>query len=114
MSLSDDDHEQIIFSDFTMASAARERILEEIGIGKSEIVTDILTNVRTFTKIEKNGMAARGSLRSARCVDQGLSFYSEISCPKAARDLVAEVLGMIKWVGSMRNRGFGKVRITVL
>ena len=114
MGLSDDDHEQIIFSDFTMAPAARKTILEEIGIGKPEIVTDILTNVRTFTKIEKNGVAARGSLRSVRCVDQGLSFYSEISCPEADRNLVTEVLGMIKWVGSMRNRGLGKVRITVL
>lgn len=111
---SDENREQIIFSDFTMAPAARQTILEEIGIGKPEIVTDILTNVRTFTKIEKNGVAARGSLRSARCVDQGLSFYSEISCPEAERNLVTEVLGMIKWVGSMRNRGFGKVRITVL
>lgn len=111
---SDDDHEQIIFADFTMASAAREAILEEIGSDKPEIVTDILTNIRTFTKIEENKMAARGSLRSARCVDQGISFYSEISCPKGAAEMVSKVLSMIKWVGSMRNRGFGKVRLTVL
>ena len=77
-------------------------------------MTYILTNVRTFTEIEENGIAAKGTLRRARCVNEGISFYSSLSCPEEEKKLVTEVLGMIKWVGSMRNRGFGKIRITVL
>ena len=83
--------------------------------------TDILTNLRTFTKITDDGAAEKGSLRIARCVDQGLVFYSEIICSDNAKnkdsqtdvEIVKNVLGLIKWIGSLRNRGFGKVRIRV-
>ncbi len=111
---SDDNGEQMIFSDFTIAPTVKEKILEEVGRNRPGVVTDILTNVRTFTKIDDNGIAAKGTLRRARCVDEGISFYSSFFCPEEERELVTEVLGMIKWVGSMRNRGFGKIRITVL
>lgn len=111
---SDDNCERMVFSDFIIAPDVRKIILEEVGIDRPEVVTDILTNVRTFTQIDENGIAAKGTLRRGRCVNEGISFYSSLFCPEEEKELVTEVLGMIKWVGSMRNRGFGKIRITVL
>ena len=59
-------------------------------------------------------MASDGSLRMARCVNKGVCLYSEIECDEKDQILVENVLKMIKWVGTMRNRGFGKVQITVI
>ena len=68
--------------------------------------------MRVFTKIGDDGIAADGSLRTARCVNKNIVFNSEILCRPEDEDIVADVLGLIKSVGSMRNRGFGMVRIS--
>ena len=34
-------------------------------------------------------------------------FYGTCVCDAQDAELVKEVLGLIKWVGTMRNRGFG-------
>ena len=90
-------------------------MLEEIGTkeGYFNIVTDIFTNIRTLTSMTEEGIVKEGSLRSLRCVNKGLYFYSEILCKKEDEKTISEILSMIKWIGSMRNRGFGKVKITV-
>ena len=49
-----------------------------------------------------------------RCVNKGLYFYSNIECKKEDEQLIEEVCSLIKWIGTMRNRGFGKVQITVM
>ena len=75
-------------------------------------VRDALTNVRTFTAMDEGGMVKQGSLRMARCVNKGLVLYSTVDVArKEQEETVKEVLGMIKWIGTMRNRGFGKVLI---
>ena len=106
---------KLIFSDFVLSGYVKEKILEEVGKeeGYAEIITDLLTHTRTLTAIEEDGIAKEGSLRSLRCVNKGLYFYSNISCAPEDEELVRELLAMIKWLGSMRNRGFGKVKITV-
>lgn len=101
---------KLVFSDFTLSEYVKERVLEEIGDDR-EAVLDAFTNLRTFTSIEEDGIVSEGSLRSARCVNKGLYFYSEISCRREDEPLVKEVISLVKWVGSMRNRGFGKVKI---
>jgi CRISPR-associated protein Csx10 len=58
-------------------------------------------------------LAKDGSLRSARCIKQNLNFYSTCLCDKEDKETVIDVLKMIKWIGTMRNRGFGKVSIEV-
>ncbi len=98
------------FSDFTLSAYVRGKVLEETG-GEREAVLDAFTSLRTFTSIDEDGTVSKGTLRSARCVNRGLCFYSEISCRGEEEELVKEVLSLIKWVGSMRNRGFGKVKI---
>jgi len=67
---------------------------------------------RDFTSLE-NGMAKEGSLRQCRCVKSGFHFYGTCVCDAQDAELVKEVLGLIKWVGTMRNRGFGEVSICV-
>ncbi len=108
----EESEDKLVFSDFTLSKYVKSEIEKEIGAQPSEI-TEVLTNLRTFTKISEDGVAQKGSLRIARCVDQGLIFYSEIICKKEDEKMIEEVLGTVKWIGSMRNRGFGKVRITI-
>lgn len=103
---------KLVFSDFQLCDAVKRRVLEEIG-EKKETVLDSMTHIRAFTGIEGNGVVKEGSLRYCRCVNKGLYFYSEVECAQEDEELVTEVLSLIKWIGSMRNRGFGKVRISV-
>ena len=103
---------KLTFSDFTLSETVKNMIRKEPGNNLPEVVTELLTNVRTLTSITENGLVKEGSLRSLRCVNKGLYFYSEIICSKEDEPLIKEVLSGIKWVGSMRNRGFGKVKIS--
>lgn len=99
------------FSDFTLPEPVRDIVVRELGAGSVEEVLDACTHLRAFTKISGDGTAEYGTLRIARCVNRGLFFQSMISMPEEDEELVREVLSMIKWIGTMRNRGFGKVRI---
>lgn len=101
---------RLVFSDLTLSKTVREAVLDEIGNKPSE-VTEATSNIRTFTSINENGIAEKGSLRMARCADKGLIFYGDILCNKEDEEWIKEVLGLIKSIGTMRNRGFGKVRI---
>lgn len=112
-SMMTDDSGRTVFSDFTLSEAVRAAILEETGTGQPELVTDALSHLRTFTKLNEEGMAEEGSLRICRCVNRNLIFYSQAYCFDEDVPLVKDVLKLIKWVGSMRNRGFGKVQLSV-
>lgn len=109
--------DRLVFSDFQLSGYVKQQMLAEVGAdsaGHREQILDALSHLRTFTRISENGIAAEGSLRSCRCVNKGLNFYSEVACSKEDEGLLSEVLSSIKWIGTMRNRGFGKVRITVI
>lgn len=108
-----EEQEKLVFSDFQLSEAVKAGMLAEIGEKDPVSVLDCLTNRRTFTAIAENGIVREGSLRYCRCVNKGLYFYSDIACRPEEEALVEEVLSMIKWVGTMRNRGFGKVKISV-
>ena len=104
--------EKLVFNDLLLSEGVRAELLKEIGKNKPNTVLDCLTNLRTFTRINEDGVADTGSLRMARCVNEGLIFYGEIQCDSEDVHLVSKVLGLIKWIGTMRNRGFGNVCIT--
>lgn len=104
-----DNNNKIIFSDFTLSENVRKKILDEVNY--PEQVSAALTNLRTFTAIE-DGTVKEGTLRIARCIDRGLVFYSEVKCNDSDEELIVEILKMIKWIGSMKSRGFGKVSIS--
>jgi CRISPR-associated protein Csx10 len=110
----DDDGEgKLVFSDFRLSDAVREKILCGIGAGKKQEILESLTHLRTFTAVDEEGMTKQGSLRVCRCVNKGIYFYSEIQCNGEDVDLIREVLPLIKEVGTMRSRGFGRVKIEV-
>ena len=107
------DNGKLIFSDFHLSGAVKQKMIETIDKDKADIIKESLTHIRTFTKIGEDGMVKDGSLRSCRCVNKGLFLYSEIKCRPEDESMVKEVLCLIKWIGTMRNRGFGKVKISV-
>lgn len=97
---------KLIFSDLTLDGNVMRMVLEE-HVSKEEVI-DMFSYLRVFTELE-NGLAKKGSLRSGRCVKKDLSFYATCICKTEDGPLVKEVFQLIKWVGSMKNRGFGKV-----
>lgn len=104
--------DKIVFSDFVISDRVRKVVISEIGANNPKTVLNAFTSSRTFTKIGEDGTASDGSLRVARCVNKGIVLNSEIACDQADEKLVEDVLGLIKYVGSMRNRGFGRVKIS--
>ena len=113
--ISEFDESKLIFSDFTLSDYVKEKVLEELGSAErhENMITNLMTHTRTLTAIDESGLVSDGSMRSLRCVNQGLYFYSSILCSEEDEELIRNILSMIKWIGSMRNRGFGKVKITV-
>lgn len=115
----DDKTEQIYFSDFKLSPYVKNTLLAEIkrregNVGDTaEIVKECLTNLRTFTSISEAGVAKKGSLRIVRCVNKGVSFYSDIVCEPEQEELLENVIKSIKWIGTKRNRGFGRVKFTI-
>lgn len=105
---------KLIFSDFHLSDQVKNRVLEEIGTDNKQEVLNCFTHLRAFTSISEDGLAKDGTLRIGRCVNKGICFFSELICDEKDQDLVKEVLRLIKWVGTMRNRGFGKVCLSVI
>lgn len=104
--------DKLVFSDFTLSDYVRRQILSEIGTGKKTVVLDALSHIRTFTALTPEGIVKEGSLRQCRCINKGLNFYGEIKCLPKDERLVEEILSIVKWVGTMRSKGFGKVKLT--
>jgi CRISPR/Cas system CSM-associated protein Csm3 (group 7 of RAMP superfamily) len=109
--------DKLVFSDFQLSDYVKRQILKEVEKGREkpeDMILYSLTHQRTFTALSEEGIAAEGSLRSCRCVNKGLNLYSQVECRSGDEELIAEVLSSIKWIGTMRNRGFGKVKLTVV
>lgn len=111
---------QITVSDFMLPVEIRKAVLEEYGIAttdemqeSSEKILALFSELRTFTSLE-DGTAKEGSLRTARCLQKGLAFYGTVCCAEDQEEFVKEALEDIKWLGSMRTRGFGMVKIEVI
>ena len=105
---------KLVFSDFQLSDYVKNAVLEEVGEGKKTIILNSMSHIRAFTSISEDGTSKNGSLRNCRCINKGLCFYSEIACLKEDEELIKNVISNIKWIGTMRNRGFGKVKITAL
>lgn len=107
-----DDDEKLFFSELTIPEPVKKAVRAEIGDSPEKIL-DAFTSLRTFTALEEGGTVKKESLRTARCASKGAWYFGEIRCPAESEKLVREVLAWIKWIGSMRNRGFGSVRISI-
>lgn len=107
----DDYHdEKILFGDFTVPETVKMFVLQETG-DNPDAVLESFTHLRTFTALDDSGCVKEGSLRTARCVNRGIVLEGRILCGTAQEELVAETLSFVKAVGTMRNRGFGAVRL---
>lgn len=93
------DHRRLQFSEFQMQGppATPEECYE----------------TRTFTSLTDAGTVESGTLRMASCIRRNTIFAGEIDCADEDEALVKNALTSIKWVGTMRSRGFGRVRFTV-
>lgn len=67
---------------------------------------------RSFTSIE-DGVAADGTLRVARCILRGMSFIGEMSlqADESTIRLLKDASLGIKFMGTLRSRGFGRVNV---
>ena len=101
-----EDGRKLYVGNFNLSEAVRERIQ-----GTQDEIRDALTYMRYFTALQ-DGVAKEGSLRSIRVIRKGLIFYGEIKCAKEDEDTLEEILGYEKWLGGMRTRGLGKVKIS--
>ncbi len=100
------------FYDFVISDNVKSRVKQSVTA--PEDVLDAFTELRTFTALNEEGMAKTGSLRVARCVKTGITFYGAIDCEEEDLTWIEETLGLIGWVGTMRNRGFGKVKFELV
>ena len=105
---------KITVSDFVLSDKVRKAVMDEVGNADPIRISEIFTHTRTFTAIGDNGIVSDGSLRQARCIDKGLFFYGTIECAKEDETTIKEALSFVKAIGSMRNRGFGKVKLSVV
>lgn len=105
-----DETRKVRFSDLVIHPEVRKIVEEETKERQEHMA--MFTYIRDFTSLQ-DGMAKEGSLRQCRCVKSGFHFYAVCDCASQDAELVKDVLSQIKWVGTMRNRGFGKVKISV-
>ena len=68
-------------------------------------------SLRTFTSLD-GGVVKTDTLRTASCIRQGFSFTGLLYCETQDAALLQQALLGVKWVGTMRSRGFGRVRVT--
>ncbi len=118
---SDTDKNKLRFYDFSISENVKNIVRETIQESKDDFqersreeILDMFTYIRTFTKIGDDGMVSEGSLRSYRCIREGITFFGEMDCEEDDVLWVKEIVGLIKFIGTMRNRGFGKVKIEVI
>ena len=99
-------------SGWTGAATGRKLHLTELRLAELPANAENCYAVRTFTALE-TGVVKQGTLRTAACIRSGLRFCGEIECNEDDVPLIESALAGIKWIGTMRSRGFGRVRITV-
>lgn len=69
-------------------------------------------STRVFTSLEK-GVVESGTLRAAACIRRGLCFAGAITCAREDAALLQQAVQGIKWAGTLRSRGFGRVKCTL-
>ena len=75
-------------------------------------VLNSLTSIRYQTRLE-NGLAAEGSLRNLRVLDDGIKFFGKVIVLNADQKILNVLTLAIKNIscaGMKRNRGFGRIK----
>lgn len=93
--------------------------LVDKGELKKEEIISSLTDIRYATRIDrKTGTAKKTSLRSMRVLNKGIVFYANIYSERELKDeelgLLICAVKMTRHLGTLRSRGKGEVRCTLL
>ncbi|MEG2137083.1 MAG: hypothetical protein RRY64_00350 [Oscillospiraceae bacterium] len=91
---------------------SRKLRMTDLTLENPPKLPDDCYGLRSFTAME-NGLAKEGSLRSAACLRRGLCLAGTLSCSSADASLAQAAVENLKWVGTLRNRGFGAVRCSL-
>ena len=97
--------------DWTGTAGGRRLHLTPLTLEEKPEESETCYDHRTFTSLE-NDVVKTGTLRSAVCVRRGQTFTGRIFCEEQDVSLVRESARGIKWLGTMRSRGFGHVKVT--
>jgi CRISPR/Cas system CSM-associated protein Csm3 (group 7 of RAMP superfamily) len=96
---------------------------EYSNILSPDIIINTFTEIRQQTSINERGVADDHSLRTVRVLKAGIVFEGEVSFYEAGADYeaVTKIIDLLvlscanlRYLGTMRNRGFGRVRCTLL
>lgn len=85
--------------------------LTELRLASRPPTAEECYSTRAFTSLE-NGIVKAGTLRMAACVCRGLRFTGTMSCAAQDANFLRRSLRGIKWIGTMRSRGFGRVKFS--
>lgn len=114
------DHEmqagKLMFTDFVISESVKKLVLSQ-KLTRNQVLKSC-TYERILTTLDDNGQVQEGMLRTFRCIKKNLTFYGSISVNAAGKreeeaqiQELREVLGMVKWLGTGRTRGLGRVRL---
>lgn len=99
--------------DWNGSPSERRVFVSPLTLAPGQRSTDLLSQ-RTFTSIDPDtGTASKKTLRVASCVRKGTVFQGWISFADKDQNLVESALQCIRYVGTSRTRGFGRVRFSV-
>lgn len=86
------------------------------GLLSPETIVTAFTSLRQQTSITREGIAEDGSLRTCRVLKSGLTFTGSIILKSENREilnLLALSCANLRYVGTMRTRGYGRVKCSL-
>ena len=105
-----DSKEDSVKDNWHGAEGERRVFVSPLTLAPGQSSMDLL-NQRTFTSIDpKTGTVKDGTLRVAACVRKGTRFQGSVTFAGEDQELVENALRCIRYVGTSRTRGFGRVR----
>lgn len=96
-----------------VASWCRWGIQEFSEFISPEILVNSFTSIKQQTAINEQGVADDGSLRTFRVLKKGITFEGKVIMKEEnseVMNLLALSCANLRHVGTMRNRGYGKVK----
>ena len=95
-------------SDWDGTADDRRIQLTALHLDPRPVVPEDCFSTRIFTSLE-HGVVKTDTLRTAVCIHRGMRFSGLFTCHQRDLALFQTVVQGIKWVGTMRSRGFGRV-----
>lgn len=93
------------------SSAIDQELNVQRNVLNKEFVKKFFTEIRQQTTIE-NGTAKDKSLRKYRLIKEGIEFETNIeNVPQSQTEFLKLALLNLRYIGTRRNRGFGKIKI---